>query len=84
MFKQIRGSKGKYKIRRKERKGTIHAYVLVWRYKDMSLIMWRCKYICTTRRKSLTWDMNTFSFYFMYCLSHNEETGNTTQRDLWV
>jgi len=74
----MRVSTGKYTIRRKERKATIHVYVLVWRSKDINLIKWRCAYICATRRKSLVWDMNAFSF-LVFIVCHNEGTGNTTQ-----
>jgi len=41
--------------------------VLVWRYKDTNVIMWRCWYICTTRKESL--EHERVFFFGIYCLS---------------
>jgi len=60
MLKQIRVSTRKYTIKKKERKETRHVSVLVWMYNDTNLIMWRCSYICTTRRESLRNERNFF------------------------
>jgi len=77
MLIQIKVSTGKHTIQRKERKEIRHAYVLVYRYKDINVIMWRCS--CTfVQQGERVWDMNAFSFLvFPFC--HNEETGNTSQ-----
>jgi len=67
MFKKISVSKGKYTIQRTERKEPRHASVLVWVYNDTNLIIWRCSYICRTRRESLG---SASGFFFgIYCLS---------------
>jgi len=75
MLKQIRVSTGEYTIQRKERRKPDMQIVLVWRYKDTNLIMWRCSYIYIFVQKGeRVWDMNAFSFCeFIVC--HNEETG---------
>jgi len=56
---------------------------VVSRYKDTNLIMWRCSYICATRRKSLG---NEVVFFLVFIVCHNAETGNRTQRvfGVWV
>ena len=67
MLKKIRVSKGKYTIQRTERKEPRHASVLVWVYNDTNLIIWRCSYICRTRRESLRSESGFF--LGIYCLS---------------
>ena len=54
---QVKGKKGRNPDMR---------IVLVWRYKDTNLIMWRCSYICTTGRKSLGHER---IFFGIYCMS---------------
>jgi len=67
MFKKNRVSKGKYTIQRTERKEPRHASVLVWVYNDTNLIIWRCSYICRTRKESL--GSESGFFFGIYCLS---------------
>jgi len=68
MLKQIRVSTRKYTIKKKERKETRHVSVLVWMYNDTNLIMWRCSYICTTRRESLRNERN-----FFFCVTKKKQ-----------
>ena len=67
MFKKIGVSKGKYTIQTTKRKEPRHASVLVWVYNDRNLIIWRCSYICRTRRESLRSEIGFF--FGIYCLS---------------
>ena len=67
MFKKIRVSKGNYTIQMTEKKEPRHASVLVWVYNDTNLIIWRCSYICRTRRESL--GSESGFFLGIYCLS---------------
>jgi len=78
MFKKIRVSKGKYTIKRTERKEPRHASVLVWVYNDTNLIIWTCSYICRTRLERVS-EVSAVSF-LVFIVCHNEETGNTTKK----
>jgi len=68
MFQKIRVSKGKYSIQRTERKEPRHVSVLVWVYNDTNLIIWRCSYICRTRRERVS-EVKEGFFFGIYCLS---------------